>query len=330
MATGEKPPGQDRTPWAPRHLRPGHLTRAGRISASVIAAFALTLGVFAVHSATRQSPARTLYIALGDSYAAGDGASTALDIAPGCKRSSRSYPELVARKLGLKSSQYRDASCASAKIANLTAPQPTGSATHPPQLSALSPDATLVTLSIGGNDLDYSGILTRCVELDVLGVLVAKIRHTTDNGAPCRTWYTSAGTDEIRQKTQAVSVALAAALARIHGRAPHARVLVVGYPDLLPAADGAACTLVLGITAADVAYLNNAELHFNRMLARQAAAAGDGYIDAYTPSIGHDTCASPSTRWIEPLLHAAPAVPLHPNASGQQGIAAAVERAIAP
>jgi lysophospholipase L1-like esterase len=327
MSSGEKPPVRDRKPWAYRHL-----PRAARISTGAVAAFALTLtfGLFAVHVATRPSPARTLYIALGDSYAAGDGIPAQFDAASGCERSSHSYPVLVAGQLGLSARQYRDVSCSSAKIADLTAPQSTGSATDPPQLSALSADATLVTLGIGGNDLGFGGILTRCVALDAPGVLLAEVFHATDNHAPCRMSYTSNGTDEIRQKIQAASAALAAALLRIHDLAPHARVLVVGYPDLLPASDGGACARVLGITSGDVAYLNNSELQLNRMLSRQATAASDGYVDTYTPSIGHDACASPSTRWIEPLVPAAPTAPMHPNADGQQGIADAVERAIAP
>jgi lysophospholipase L1-like esterase len=327
MTSGEKPPVQDRTPWAYRHL-----TRAGRISTGAVAAFALTLtfGLFAVHVATRPSPARTLYIALGDSYAAGDGIPAQFDAASGCERSSHSYPVLVAGQLGLSARQYRDVSCSSAKIADLTAPQSTGSATDPPQLSALSADATLVTLGIGGNDLGFTGILTRCVELDAPGVLLAEVFHATDNRAPCRAAYTSNGADEIRQKIQAASVALAAVLRRIRDLAPHARVLLVGYPDLLPASDGGACARVLGITSGDVGYLNNAELQLNRMLSSQATAAGDGYVDTYAPSTGHDACAAPSARWIEPLVPAAPAAPMHPNAAGQRGIAKAVERAIAP
>jgi lysophospholipase L1-like esterase len=171
-------------PWAHRHL-----ARASRISTGAVAALALALilGLFAVHAATRQSPARTLYIALGDSYAAGDGIPTQFNVASGCGRSSHSYPVLVAGHLGLNASQYRDVSCSSAKIADLTAPQSTGSATDPPQLSALSADATLVTLGIGGNDLGFRGILTRCVALDAPGVLLAEVFHATDNRAPCRT-----------------------------------------------------------------------------------------------------------------------------------------------
>jgi GDSL-like Lipase/Acylhydrolase family len=210
--------------------------------------------------------------------------------------------------------------------------RPHGTAEHrqrhrPVPAERASADATLVTL---GNDLDFSGILTRRVELDAPGVLLAEAFHGTDDRAPCRTSYTSNGTDEIRQKIQAASVALAAALLRIHDLASHARVLVVGYPDLLPASDGGACARVLGTTSGDVEYLNNEELQLNRMLSSQATAVGDGYVDTYTPSIGHDACAAPSIRRIEPLVPAAPAAPMHPNAAGQQGITDAVERAIAP
>jgi lysophospholipase L1-like esterase len=270
-----------------------------------------------------------MYIALGDSYAAGDGVPTEFDVTSGCKRSSNSYPLLVARHLGLHKSQHRDVSCSSAKIADLTGSQNTGSATEPPQLNALSAADTVITLDIGGNDLGWSGVIERCVRLDVLDVLAAKVFHKSDNSAQCRAAYTSNGTDEIQQKIRAVSVDLAAALRRIHALAPNARVLVVGYPDLLPTSDGGACALVLGITSADIGFLNNEELQLNRMLSSQAAAAGDGYVDTYTPSIGHDACAAQDIRWIEPLIPNAGATPLHPNAAGQRSIARAVERAIA-
>ena len=54
----------------------------------------------------------------------------------------------------------------------------------------------------------------------------------------------------------------------------------------------------------------------NSMLRRDAQAAGAGYVDTYAPSEGHDACSVPASRWIEPLLPASPAAPLHPNAAG--------------
>ena len=64
------------------------------------------------------------------------------------------------------------------------------------------------------------------------------------------------------------------------------------------------------------------------MLRQDAQAAGAGYVDTYTPSVGHDACSDPASRWLEPLLPASPAAPLHPNAAGEQGMADAVIRAI--
>src|SRR5262249_19333351 len=80
---------------------PGQIMAGVIAAAAVAVAVALPLILFAAHAAPRPA----LYIALGDSYAAGDGVPPQLDIPPGCKRSSRSYPEVVARKLGLKPSQ---------------------------------------------------------------------------------------------------------------------------------------------------------------------------------------------------------------------------------
>jgi lysophospholipase L1-like esterase len=292
------------------------------------AALLLALGGLAFYLGARNRVQPAFYVALGDSYTSGPGIPPQIDTQSGCERSDRSYPVLVARHLGLSTARFRDASCSGARIADLTGPQSTGSAVNPPQLASLTAGTTLVTLGIGGNDLDFSGVVTRCVVLDLPGILFDDLRHISDDRAPCRASYAAAGTDQIRQAIQAAALKLSAALARIRGRAPHARVLVVGYPDLLPAR-GDACTDILGITPGDVAYLDSEELLLNRMLATRAAAAGDGYVDTYTPSAGHDACADPATRWIEPLLPDASAAPVHPNALGEQGIAGAVERAVA-
>jgi hypothetical protein len=39
-------------------------------------------------------------------------------------------------------------------------------------------------------------------------------------------------------------------------------------------------------------------------------------------------CRLPGTRWIEPLLPLSPAAQFHPNAAGEAGTAADVERAL--
>ncbi len=262
------------------------------------------------------------YVALGDSYTAGLGVPRQTGAIAGCGQSTDSYPHLVARRLRL---ELTDMSCSSATIADMTAAQPTGQGTNPAQLSALSSGTALVTVSIGGNDIGIIGIVTKCAELDLLPALIPGRGSSTLT--PCKDYYTSGGSDQIRQRIQAVSGHLADTLAQIKTRSPRARVYVVGYPDLLPTGGGG-CPDTLGITNGDIAYLNKEELRLNGVLREVARAAGDGYVDTYTRSEGHDACAAPASRWLEPLLTAVGAAPLHPNALGEQAMADAIVGAV--
>jgi lysophospholipase L1-like esterase len=272
------------------------------------------------------TPAATMpqgsYVALGDSYTAGPDIPDQTGATAGCDQSTSSYPYLVAQSLRLN---LTDMSCSGATIADLSAAQLTGDGSNPAQLSPLSAATRLVTLGIGGNDVDWSAIITRCTELDLVPVLIPG--GAAAASTPCQDYYTSGGTDQIRQKIQAAAGQLADALTQVRHQAPHARGYVVGYPDLLPAAGGT-CGHTLGITQGDVTFLNDEELQLNSALRQDAQAAGATYVDTYGPSVGHDACSDPATRWIEPLLPASPAAPLHPNAAGEQGMADAVSRAI--
>jgi lysophospholipase L1-like esterase len=262
------------------------------------------------------------YVALGDSYTAGLGVPRQTGAVAGCGQSTSSYPHLVARSLRL---DLTDMSCSSATIPDMTAAQPTGQGTNPAQLSALSSGTALVTVSIGGNDIGIIGIVTKCAELDLLPALIPG--RSSSTLTPCEDYYTSGGSDQIRERIQAVSGHLADTLAQIKSRSPRARVYVVGYPDLLPARGGG-CGDTMAITDADIAFLNQEELRLNGVLQEAAHAAGDGYVDTYTPSEGHDACSAPGSRWLEPLLTSAPAAPLHPNAAGEHEMADSVVEAV--
>ena len=261
------------------------------------------------------------YVALGDSYTAGLGIPAQTGSTAGCGQSTSSYPYLVARSLRL---DLTDMSCSSATIPDLTGAQVTGHGANPAQLSALSSGTALVTVSIGGNDIGMIDIVTKCAELDLGPALIP---GRSSRLTPCADYYTSGGTDQIQQRIQAVTGNLADTLTQIKERAPHARVYVVGYPDLLPSGGGG-CGGALGITAGDIAFLNREEVRLNRVLEQVARAAGDGYVNTYAPSEGHDACAAPASRWLEPLLPSSPAAPLHPNAAGERGMADAVVAAV--
>ncbi|WP_237527561.1 SGNH/GDSL hydrolase family protein, partial [Streptomyces sp. SID2119] len=241
------------------------------------------------------------YVALGDSFSSGPGIPEQTDAA--CGRSSHNYPALVAAALPVAS--FADATCAGADTRHMTAAQ--GSA--PPQLDALRPDTTLVTLGIGGNDLDLPGVLTRCVLLGKLAPL----------GAPCKRSYTLLGTDEIGARIGATAPKVAAVLAAIQARSPQARVLVVGYPAIVPD-DGTSCRPVVPFADGDFAWFRDKQKQLNTMLAQQAAGRGGTYVDAYAPSVGHDACKPQGVRWIEPE-ETAEAAGFHPNAAGHRSTA---------
>jgi hypothetical protein len=99
--------------------------------------------------------------------------------------------------------------------------------------------------------------------------------------------------------------------------------VVVGYIAILPDS-GSGCWPTVPVAFGDVPYLRGIQRSLNTMLSNTAAANGATYVDAYTPSIGHDACRSRTTRWTEGLVPANPAAPFHPNARGEQGTATAV------
>ena len=113
----------------------------------------------------------------------------------------------------------------------------------------------------------------------------------------------------------------------IHADAPHARVLLFGYPAILPNT-GTGCWPLVPVAFGDVPYLRGVEKELNAMLATVAAANGASYVNTYRPSIGHDACSSAGTRWVEGLVPTSPAAPFHPNARGERGMARQVLTAL--
>jgi lysophospholipase L1-like esterase len=224
-----------------------------------------------------------------------------------CLRSSSNYPNLVTQ--GLRRTALTDVSCSGATTAEMWQAQ----GTNPPQLDAVTKGTDLVTLQIGGNDIGFGTIIGTC----------AYLAATAPTGSPCKAYYNASGTDQLETNIALTVPKVAAVLKGIHQRAPHARVVVVGYPDLLPDS-GVGCRPSVPFADGDFGYLKDSEKKLNAMLATQARAAHATYVDTYTPTIGHDMCTAPGVRWIEPLTPASPAAPAHPNALGEQAMAAAV------
>ena len=164
-------------------------------------------------------PTGALYVAMGDSYSAGEGAD--FPASPGCSwslyqdpsgaptntdylgnarciftpvfppgptdtchRALTAYPHLVGRELQPSQWSLKFVACSGAKVSDAYATNH-ANAVEPAQLLALVPTAEepsvgLVTLSFGGNDLDFAGVVTTCVNpfskvTDCIGVDNSKL-----------------------------------------------------------------------------------------------------------------------------------------------------------
>jgi lysophospholipase L1-like esterase len=255
------------------------------------------------------------YVSLGDSYAAGPLIPHPVGSPAACLRSSHSYPYLVAAAIGPAS--FRDISCQGADTTNMTRPESVPLGTNPPQFRALTRRTSLVTLQIGGNNINFINIVINCTALS----------FTDPFGSPCKSHYTSGGHDQLARAVHRAAPKVARVLKGIHRRAPSALVLLVGYPVILPAS-GTGCWPLVPIAHGDVRYLRGIERKLNRMLAAEAAAHGATYVNTYAASIGHDNCQPPGTNWVEGLVPTSAAAPFHPNALGEKSMARQVIAAV--
>ena len=254
-------------------------------------------------------PAPLTYAALGDSYASGALIPTQLADPAGCVRSNRNYPHLVAAALHLV---LTDVSCGGATTADMTGVQQVSSGPQPPQLDAVHRSTSVVSLTVGGDDLGFSDIIENCLALTPLG--------PTRVGLTCRDHYDAGGVDQLAAAVARAGGQLGEVLGRVHALAPRARVFLVGYPAIFPPT-GSGCWPQMPFTRTDVTYLRDTELDLDHTLATVARAHRTTYVDTYTATESHNACQPEAVRWIEPVLPDAKAAPVHPNAAGQQAMA---------
>ncbi|MCC3771303.1 SGNH/GDSL hydrolase family protein [Streptomyces sp. UNOC14_S4] len=290
---------------AQAHARGGQY---GKALAAVGAVAALAAAAAAPAAAQTPRPGGERYVALGDSYTSGPGIPQ--QSGGDCLRSSVNYPALTSAKLG--TATFKDVSCSGAKTDDMWQAQ----GANPAQLNTLDKRTTLVTLGIGGNDIGFSGIIETC----------AKLSASDPAGAPCKKQYTANGGDELDGRIAGAATKVAKVLKGIHQRAPFARVVLVGYPSIMPD-NGVGCFPKLPMAAGDVPYLRDTEKKLNAMLQQQAAKAHVRYADTYTPTVGHDVCTPKDDRWVEGVQPENPAAPFHPNAKGEAAMAGAVLKA---
>lgn len=280
------------------------------------AVLALLIVAATAQTAAPASGASSLsYVALGDSYTAGP---LVLPHDPndfGCYRSLLNYPHQLQSRYQFAG--FKDVSCSGARTDDMFAPQAIAGGVNQAQLDALSPSTQLVTLQVGGNDIGFSEIALSCPALLPLGT-------------PCVDRYApSGGVDEIGRRINETRPKIDAVLTAIKQRSPSARIFLIGYPSLFPET-GLGCWPVMPYAPGDVPYLIAKEKELNAMLAERAGANGVTFVDTYTPSIGHDACTLPGTRWVEPVILPLMGFFVHPNVIGMAGMESAIAGAVGP
>lgn len=231
------------------------------------------------------------YVALGDSYASGDGTRVYDDDGTDCYRSPEAYGPLVAAAHGLRLTLAACTGAVTADVVRL-------------QSRSLRASTDYVSVTVGGNDLGFTSVLTEC----------AKPGWASDcDGAVD-------GAERVLRRD--LPGRLTTLLRTVRSRAPRARVVVVGYPHVF---NGQDCNAATFFSPHEERRLNQTTDELDRLLQDQAEAAGDAFVSPVDAFTGHAICSS--AEWVNGLSH--PVVDsYHPNQAGQRAYASLVTPAL--
>ena len=246
------------------------------------------------------------YVALGDSYSSGEGVApyVAGSDRKGdrCHRSTHAYPRL----LTLPGVHLRKAffACSGATTADVL---DRGYQSEPPQIGHPQlRSAGLVTISIGGNDAGFSKVVASC---------------TRAVPTPC---FEGRRARAVRNRISALGPRLTDTYRRILSRARRgARLIVVGYPNLLPPPHQACGKLKALFSERARAFLRTAGNQLDDVIAAAARRAGVRYVDVRRQFSEHEICSK--REWVNFLVRGKGATlsraSFHPNAVGQEAYA---------
>jgi len=228
-------------------------------------------------AADAQSSVR--YVALGDSYSSGLGAGNYSD--GSCDQSSGAYPVLWAK------------ANAPASFANETCSGATTSSVISSELGALNSSTTLVSITVGGNDVGFAGVMETCV-LESTSSCVSAI-STAESEAE-----------------STLPGSLSTLFADIKADAPNAKVVVLDYPQFYDLSKSSSC---IGLSTTDRTDLNQGASILDSVVSAAASRYGDTFVDVNPYFAGHQICDSSS------YLHSVNILDIdesyHPTAAGQ-------------
>ncbi|MGN6607427.1 MAG: SGNH/GDSL hydrolase family protein [Jatrophihabitans sp.] len=224
------------------------------------------------------------YVALGDSYSSGVGSGSYTSSSGSCLRSTLAYSQLWANAHAPAS--YVSVACSGAKTTDVNANQ----------LSALSTSTTLVSITIGGNDVNFAGVMEDCV-----------------------LYSTSTCVSEVNAAEQKAQTQLPGLLDTtyngIRSHAPNARVVVLDYPRFYHVG----VWYCVGLSDTARSKINEGADVLDTVI--QQAAARHGFVFADVRSgfaNGHEICDG-SSSWLHNVDWSNITQSYHPTAAGQSG-----------
>ena len=224
-----------------------------------------------------QAASTVHYVALGDSYSSGLGAGST---SGSCEQSPNAYAPLWAKANSPASFTF--AACGGATTSDVINTQ----------LSSLNSSTTLVSITIGGNDVGFANIMETCVLKSTSSCesVVAAAENYANNTLPGQ---------------------LDTTLSDIHSHAPNAKIVVLDYPVFYDLS----AWLCLGLSKADHQTLDAGINDLDGVIQAAAARNGDTFADVRSAFSSHELCSG--SDWLNAVT-----IPInnsyHPNASGQK------------
>lgn len=255
-------------------MRPLRLHQLSVVGIAVVALVALVLALAGPASAA----SGTRYVALGDSYSSGVGAGDYIDSSGDCDRSPNAYSALWADAHSPAS--YRSVACSGAKTSDVESGQ----------LSALSSSTTLVSITIGGNDENFSGIMKDC-NLDGTDTCVREV-HAAEADARAH-----------------LPGKLNTLFGDITSRSPSARVVVLDYPHFYDLANDC-----VGLSQESRTAIDGGIDTLDGLLRDASGRPGFSFADARGAFSGHEICDD--NRWLHSVNFSDFGESYHPTQDG--------------
>lgn len=150
----------------------------------------------------------------------------------------------------------------------------------------LDANTTLVTLTIGGNDIGFGPIIDTCIKSP--GSFASPPTGCKDDPAPESTGFSGTLVQMVDSRLGSLPGKVTTLLGKIRDRAPNAKVIMLGYPSVFD--DGTNCVL---LSAANRPWLDSVTQRLNKALTKAAFDAGPSVIYE-SPQYrfkGHNVCA---------------------------------------